>query len=132
VRQAELALLVELKWTDLRTGEVLSRPSRRPGEALRPEGPGTPPVFDPNSNPALRGAATPPAMPTRPGSPEVPVLPPPTPGAVVVVPPETIPPVQVRTTTRFTLELGQSISTAEQDLFRQTARQIVHLMEKSW
>ncbi len=73
----------------------------------------------------------------------MPVLPAPTPApdgtakARIVLPDgtvkeEDVPPVVIRATTRFVPELGQSLTTAEQEVFQKTARQITHLMEKSW
>src|SRR5262245_37588369 len=143
LRVGEVTLAVEVTWRDLRTGEVLSRPSRRPGEPPRPEGPGLPPIIDPINSPNARALPPVTGTPTAPSSPEVPVLPAPTPGADgtvkerVVLPDgtvkfEDVPPVVVRTTTRFIPELGQSITTAEQEVYQKTARQITHLMEKSW
>ena len=37
VREGETTLVVEIIWRDLRTGEVLTRPSRRPGAPREPE-----------------------------------------------------------------------------------------------
>jgi len=140
-RQAEATLTLEVTWRDLRTGEILSRPSRRPGEPLRPEGPGTPPIIDPFNNPSLLGKNAPvlPATPLPPTSPAIPVKPPDDQAVKqkIILPDGTVqeivvPPVQIRVTRRYEVELGQSITTAEQELYQKAARQIVHLMEKPW
>jgi hypothetical protein len=145
-RNTEATMTVEVTWRDLRTGEVLSRPSRRPGEAPRPEGPGTPPILDSINNPNLpKSFPAPTATPTPPLTPETPVLPTPTPtstydGSVKerivladgTIKEEIVQPVVIRVSTQYVLEVGQSLTTAELVLDQKAARQITHLMEKPW
>jgi hypothetical protein len=132
VREAETSLQVEIVWRDLRSGEYLSRPSRRPGEPPRPEGPGMPPI------PELPGMPVVPPPPTPQGSPVIPVpnvaLPPP-PGVAqgAPPPPPAAPaPVVIRGTATFIPELGQSITSSQATAIERLSLQIVHLMEKGW
>jgi hypothetical protein len=132
-RQAEAIMLVEVVWKDLRTGEERSRPARRPGEAPRPEGPGTPPLPEP-----LIPRLAIPQTPTPPSSPAV-AAPgaAPSPSDLIVLPgqPDEPPkptPVQVRVSSLFIPELAQSFGSAQADCCRKAALHIVHLMEKGW
>ncbi len=122
VREAETTLGVEVVWKDLRTGEYLTRPGRRPGEPIPVEPPAGPLVPDP-----LRPPISPPTAPLAveqgvPGSPP----PPPLPGA----PPP--PPVLLKAQGNFVPELGESIATAMQKDVNRMAVQIVSMMEKPW
>jgi hypothetical protein len=127
VRDAETTLTAEVVWKNLRTGEILSRPTRRPGEPLPPE------VLD---NPLLQpilGPATAPtgtlgeAAPSS-GTPDS-VLPPPP-----LTPPPTGKPIPtiIRSVAGFQPELGGSFASAQTQNCRRMAVQIVSMMEKSW
>jgi len=134
VREAETTLVVEVLWKDLRTGEILSRPSRRPGEPLPIDAiplptlpPGSPTIpatpTGPNA-PLPPGTSAPDAAPAGAGSG---LLPPPPPG-----PPPGAGPVVIRSVAGFIPELGQSLTTAQQKNVQRLAVQIVSMMEKPW
>ena len=116
VREAETTLVVELVWRDLRTGKVLTRATRRPGQGL-PADPRQPLLPDdlaagrdsllpPGSKPV--GIPSAPRLPTSgdigPGSNEVAIIDPQTREKAV--------PVLVRSIGHFRPELGESITTA--------------------
>jgi hypothetical protein len=86
VREAELGLIVEVVWKDVRSGKILSVPN---GIKLR-EGLGKPP--DPNAKPV---------------------------------------PVVITPTATYAPELGGSNASTQDAMMRQTAQQVVHMME-SW
>lgn len=110
-RELETTLGVEIVWKDLRTGEILSRP-RPPGPAIA-----APVVPSPGAlNEGMPGL--PPVVPP-------PVAAPPPPGA----PP---PPVLVQSIGGFIPELGQSLTTAQQQNVNRLAISIVSMMEKPW
>jgi hypothetical protein len=112
VREGQTTLGVEVEWKDLRTGEVLSQP-KRPG--VLPAAPSLPsPTAVPGAVPVPLGAS---------GT----AVPPP--GAPVPPPP---PPVLVQSIGGFIPELGQSLSTAQQQNVDRLAIQIVSMMEKAW
>jgi hypothetical protein len=113
VRNAETTLGVEVVWRDLRTGEILSRP--------RPAGPSTvvPSIASPDN---LAGGPLGP----------IPGVPSPVPPAAGAPAPTPTPPVLVQSIGGFIPELGQSLSTAQQQNVNKLARQIVFMMEKPW
>jgi hypothetical protein len=152
VREWETTLTVELFWRNVRTGELLSRPARRPFAPLPPETP-QPLLGVPGNGPAgianvpiamaptrpetpVNGAADPPPAPpgspvagsTRPGNPPTSpgVL---APGGRPVLPPI---PVIVRSVGHFRPELGQSLTTALQENMDRMAERITQVMEKGW
>jgi hypothetical protein len=132
-REVETSLIVDLIWRDLRTGKILSRPPRRPGQPIDPE----------LRQPVL---ATPDSI-LPPGAKPVPIAGVPVlPGAdiaasgqgdeeeIIIDPATKKPPipVSVRSVAHFRLELGESLTTAEQKNYDRLAAQIVAAMEKAW
>jgi hypothetical protein len=132
-RETETALTVELIWRDLRTGKILSRAPRRPGQPLDPD----------LREPVL---STPDSI-LPPGAKPVPI------GAVPTVPRADIAasgqgddeevlidpatkkppiPVVVRSVAHFRIELGETLTTAQQKNYDRLAAQIVNAMEKAW
>ena len=140
VREAETTLVVDLVWRDLRTGKILTRRSRRPGQAL-PVDPRQPLLPDElTAGPTGgRGSLLPPGS-TPPGMPSAPTRP--TTGdisagsnEVAIIDPltrEPPVPVTLRSVGHFKPELGQSITSALQENVNQMAVQIVSVMEKGW
>jgi hypothetical protein len=126
-RESENVITVQVTYRNLRTGEVLSRPSRRPGIAAE-EFPQPPTPFQ---TPGLNTPApvTPPTIPGVETPPDAPILPPqpPTPG-----PRTTPPPATIRSVAVLVPELGYSLGTAQQEAVQRMAVQIVSLMEKPW
>lgn len=104
VREVETVLGVEVIYRDRRTGEILSNP--RPPGAVSPVAPPIAP---------LGGFSGPPPAPPPPP----PLLP-------------TVKPVLVQSTAGFVPEIGQSITTAQQQNIDRLAIQIVSMMEKPW
>lgn len=141
VREAETTLIVSLVWRDLRTGKILTRPSRRPGQPLTPD-PRQPLLPDEST----AGVATPdsllppgskplpiPSAPSRPiaggigGTPES--------NEFTIIDPltrERAVPVLLRSIGHFKPELGESITTALKENVDRMAVQIVSVMEKGW
>jgi hypothetical protein len=129
-REVETTMTVELFWRDLRTGEAISRPARRPGEPIPPELP----------QPLLA------VQDGLPGTKPLPLISPPTlpPGASAAVPvgpdpvvPPGLPkpppkPVLIRSVAHFRPEVGESITTAVQKNINRMAIRITEVMEKSW
>jgi hypothetical protein len=129
VREAETTLGVEVVWKDLRTGEYLSKPSRRPGEPV-PEPPAQPLLVGVTPGAPVTTAPSPP-----PGAPAaVPPAPGPLPPPGVVLPPGAPQPgaVLIRSLGGYIPELGQSLTTALQRNVNSMAVQIVQMMEKPW
>jgi hypothetical protein len=124
-RDIETTMGVEFVWRDLRTGEVLSKPPRRPFEVV-PEG-AIPPLSPDGPKPLEE--APPPTPIGMPGVPSAPVINPPNIPGVAVASGNGI---LVTTTTHFIPELGGSITTAQQSNINQLARAIRHLMETPW
>jgi hypothetical protein len=124
-RDIETTMGVEFVWRDLRSGEVLSKPPRRPFETI-PEGV-LPPA--PPGGPKPLEEAPPPTPTGTPALPSVPVITPPNVPATAVASGNGI---LVTTTTHFIPELGQSITTAQQSNINQLARAIRQLMETPW
>ena len=140
VREAETTLVVELVWRDLRTGKILTRRTRRPGQGL-PADPRQPLLPDDLAAGPLVGRDTllppgskPVAVPSAPnlpttgdiglGSNEVAIIDPVTRELAV--------PVVVRSVGHFKPELGESITTSLQQNIDRIAVQIVSVMEKGW
>ncbi len=133
-REVETALIADLIWRDLRTGEILSRPPRRPGQPVEDDPrqpllatpdsllpPGTKPV-------AVIGVPNLPRTDIAPGSPI-------DDQETILIDPATRKPplpVQVRSIAHFRMELGESITTAMQKNYDRLAQQIVAAMEKPW
>lgn len=123
VREAELVLTVELLWRDLRTGEILTRPARRPGQALDPEA--RQPILAPDSVlPPVPAAPNMPSSGIIAGGDEVEIIDPRTLRRAV--------PVVVRSTAHYHPELGESITTALQKNYDRLAVQIVSVLEEGW
>lgn len=130
VREAETTMSVELVWRDLRTGEVLTRRTRRPGEGGESEA-RQPILATPDSllPPGSKPIVTP-SAPTVPSTDAIASG-----DEDVVVDPVTrqkIIPVVVRSTAHFRPELGESITTAMQKNIERMAVQIVSVMEQGW
>jgi hypothetical protein len=152
-RDVETTLVVEVLWKDLRTGEVLSTPAQRAAEPLPPAGllpgqldplnsatglPGaqvpliTAPI-SPGNQPATMANTSPTPGNPAPGGTSIPGPPGGPPG--VGGPGFGVPPtfgVVVRSVAYYRPEIGQSISTAQQDNVNQMATQIISMMEVPW
>lgn len=142
IREQETNLVVEVVWRNLRTGEILSDPTRRtpgtsgpalpalPGAAPIAGVPGVVPsgtISAPTAPGAAAAAATPPAAPVL-GPDGKPLLGPdgkplPTPAAGKIV---------IASTGDFIPEIGQSLTTAQQQNVDRIAVQIISMMEKPW
>jgi hypothetical protein len=129
VREAELIVSVDVIWRDLRTGEILSRPSRRPGQPVDPELPQ--PLLADGLLPMPRPIGDVPARPDGSGQ--------------MVKPEQTdeespndprtrrpVQPICLRTSANFREELGESTTTALQQAIKKIARQITSAMEPGW
>jgi hypothetical protein len=121
-RQKEVVMTVELTWKNLRTGEILSRPSRRPGM----------PIEEPTSTvPGMNtGGMIKPPTPSGIEPPDdTPILPPQPSDA----PKPPVPPVIIRSSSNLIVpELGYSLSVAETQSVNKMAIQIISMMEKPW
>jgi hypothetical protein len=131
IREAETTMAVEVIWRDRRTGEVLTKPARRPGAPYEPElrEPllSTGSVLPPGSRPiAIPSAPTPETSGgiAAGGDVEEEILDPLTRKKAI--------PVVVRSVAQFRPELGESITTAMQKNIDRLAVQIVSAMEKGW
>jgi hypothetical protein len=141
IRVGQAVLTAEIIWRDLRTGTILSRPTPLANLPLPdgvPDVPGpttgrippvnTPPTLpptavtgtDPNASPAVPDGAAPP-VPPIPGAPLPPGVKPPRPM-----------PTLVRAQANFIPELGQSLGSANFEVARRMAVEIVGMMEKPW
>jgi hypothetical protein len=153
-RDVETDLIVDVVWKDLRTGELLSMPAQRAIEPPPPAGllpgqqdplnatpggvPGAmqaPLITAPNSpgnQPATMSAASPPPTAGNPflGATNLPGPQGAAPGAGGPAAPAIG--VLVRSVAFYRPELGQSISTAQQDNVNQMAQRIVEMMEAPW
>ena len=148
VREQQTTLAVNVVWRNLRTGEFLSDSAHRPGSGPAPVvpvlpgatplavGPGSlaPGVISPPTGPgdgrATLGQPTEPVIGAN-GKPVPPVAVGPNAQAV----PPGVPPTAVVTVTSlgdFIPELGQSLTTAQQQNVNRLAIQIVSMMEKPW
>jgi hypothetical protein len=124
-RDIETTMGVEFVWRDLRNGEILSKPPRRPFEAV----PDVVLPVPPGGPKPLEEAPPPTPIGTPPGVPSTPVISAPiVPGTVVASGNGIL----ITTTTHFIPELGQSIATAQQSNINQLARAIRQLMETPW
>ena len=140
IREAETTLVVELVWRDLRTGKVLTRATRRPGQPL-PADPRQPLLPDDVSTGPLAGrdsllppGSKPIGLPSAPRQPTSDII-----GEgsneVAIIDPQTREkaiPVVVRSVGHFRPELGESITTALKENVDRLAVQIVSVMEKGW
>jgi hypothetical protein len=135
VREAETTLTVEVVWRDLRTGEYLTKPIRRPGEPRLPELQG-PRGLMLGGPVAPTAPQEPVASEPLPGTGPTPIVegPLPLPGASAPIPPEQAKPpsVLVRSQATFIPELGESRTTALQRNVDSLAIQIVSMMETPW
>lgn len=130
VREAETTLSVEVVWKDLRTGEYLTKPIRRPGEPAVELLPPSPLAVGngPGQAPTIAVAPTPPRAPMA--APTVDA----TPGALPAPgdAPKPPPPVLIRSVASFIPELGESRTAALQKNVNSLAVQIVSMMELPW
>lgn len=151
-RDVETDLIVDVVWRNLRTGELLSVPAQRTIDPLPPAGllpgqqdplnapgsvPGvaqptliTAPVSPGNQQATMSGASPPPTAgnpflgaTNAPGAPGAP------PGAGPAAPAFGV---LVRSVAYYKPELGQSISSAQQDNVNRMAQRIVEMMEVPW
>jgi lipopolysaccharide assembly LptE-like protein len=140
VREQETTLVVEVMWRNLRTGEVLSDPTRRPNGTSGPALPALPGAAPISGAPGLVAPGTI-SAPTAPGAtatatnaqpllgpdgkpifgPDGKLLPAPPTGKIVIT-----------SLGDFIPEIGQSLTTAEQQNVNRLAVQIVSMMEKPW
>jgi len=126
-RESELIVVVDVLWRDLRTGEILSRVARRPGERS-PRLEDRQPLLADGLLPGPRVIGD---LPERQGLGPQAVAPdeeaPPDPLANV-----SVTPVQIRAAAQFRQELGESTTTGLQKAIKQIARQITNAMESGW
>ncbi len=146
-RVSSTVMTVEVVLKDLHTGEILSKPPKRPGGPLALEtvpGANEPPDLLPGGIAPPSGFVPFPNMPAPPappnqqavmndnpppeGSGPPPPLPPPPPPSIRPFGPGIV----IRSTATFIPELGQSITTAEQQADYSIAVQIVNMLEKPW
>ena len=142
IREQETDMAVEVVWRNLRTGEILSDPTRRtpgtsgpalpalPGAAPIGGAPGILPsgiISAPTAPGAVAAAATPAAAPLL-GPDGKPLLgadgkplPVPSSGKIIIA-----------STGDFIPEIGQSLTTAQQQNVDRLAVQIISMMEKPW
>jgi hypothetical protein len=147
-RETETTLVVELYWRDIRTGEILSRPMRRPGQPLPADIAAPPGLTDPlleapgldravpivsapglPSDSAPAAAQAPVAVPAGPvcETSQLPGQPTP-PGGLPRLPPV----VTVRSVADFRPELGETLASAQKMNYDRMAVQIVSMLEKPW
>jgi hypothetical protein len=156
-REVETTLTAQVVLKDLRTGEILSQPAQRAAEPLPPAGllpgqldplnaqttlPGSiqsqqlsAAPISPGGQPATMSNASPPPTAGNPvpGATNFPGAPGAPPGAAgLAAAPLPFQGVVVRSVAYFRPEIGQSISTAQQDNVNFMAEQIVSMMEKPW
>ncbi len=129
-REIETTLSVDLIWRDLRTGEVLSKASRRPGQPVpldrAPALLGSDPPVSPGTRPFLT-----PSMPTLPSVDSSPAV---TGPENLMIGPDGKPivPVNIRSVGHFYSELGGSLTTAQKENIDRMAIRITEVMEKGW
>jgi hypothetical protein len=123
VREQETNLVVEVVWRNLRTGEVLSDPTRKPNGTTGPELPALP------GTTPIAGAPPVISAPTAPGA--VAVAPAVGPDGQPM-PSKPAPRVIVGSLGDFIPEIGQSLTTAQKQNVDRLAVQIVSMMEKPW
>jgi hypothetical protein len=128
-REMQCTLIVELWWRDLRTGELLSQPARRPGAPI-PQEPRGPILALPDPVTPRRGTIIPNAPEPQGDN-----------AQAVIEDPDAIEaaerkkqevPTVVRSIAYFRPELGESLTTALQTNINLMAVQIVSAMEKGW
>lgn len=137
VREQETDLTVEVVWRDLRTGQVLSDPTRRADGTSGPALPSLPGAAPIAGTPGLvpPGTIGTPAPPSAPAAAAAPLGPD---GKPVLGPdgkPIPVPPsgkVLLTSTGDFIPELGQSLASAQKQNVDHMAVQIVSMMEKPW
>jgi hypothetical protein len=138
-REVETTMLARVLWRDLHTGQILTLPSRRPGQPLPDEAIALPPTLTPGASTIISpGPSSPtspltmpavePVVPTIPAVPGVPALTPTAPGAPVSPFAYQL----VRSVAYYRPELGESISTAQQRNVDRMAVQIISMMENPW
>lgn len=146
VREGEFDMTIELVWRDLHTGEILTRPGKRPVDPS-PFGETPPPIASmnvPGQRTPVTSAPLPPTEPTtaQPPSPvgsDVTQLSPPAPvidplshGTVITPGKPPIGPLKITVAGNFVPEVGQSTSTGYQTAIHNLAVQIVSAMECPW
>jgi hypothetical protein len=134
IREAQTTMVCEIIWRDRRTGELLSRPARRPGQAGEPEL--RQPLLTPSGS-LLPPGARPVAIPGTPQAATSGAVPAPGPGDVEeeIIDPLTrkkAVPVVIKSVAYFRPEIGESFTTAENQNIQAMAVQIVSAMEKGW
>lgn len=138
VRECETTLVVEVLWRDLRTGKILTMPTRLPGAPLPTDTLPPPPGFTdaPGASQVLGPTPSTPTSPLNTGF----VSPPTGSTQGVAALPATAPtsataPLAyqlVRSVAHFRPELGESLATAQKKNFDRMAEQIVNMMETPW
>jgi Lipopolysaccharide-assembly len=136
IREGEEDLTVEIFWKDLKTGEILTRPGKRPVDPS----PFGEPLVEPSIG-NLPGVRQPNAIVTSPTQPSTDTV------AAITPPPDLLPPgqkrlpadplpppvpVKITASATFVPELGQSTTSAYQAAINKMAVQIVSAMEKPW
>jgi len=152
IREQETDMTVEVVWRDLRTGQMLSDPTRRPDGTSGPALPalpgaapiaGTPGLVPPGTistpgliPPTTITAPTSPAATAATAAPAAPVL---GPDGKPVLGPNGLPipapasgKILLTSTGDFIPELGQSVTSARQQNVDRMAVQIASMMEKPW
>lgn len=128
IREGEYVIEVAVVWRDLRTGRVLTRPSRRPGQALPPEE--RQPLLIEEATSVLPPRARPIDVPAPPLNPATAVRPDEEP-LIDPLTREPVIPVLVRASGNYRPELGESTTTALQRAMDQVAVQLVQSLETS-
>jgi hypothetical protein len=134
VREGEMNFVVEVVLRDVHTGEILSRPGRRPTDPS-PFEPMVPPSI--GNVPGMRETPIV-SAPTQPTTPDI-AVPPPSGESLALgqprplePPPPPGPPLKIGATAIFIPELGQSTTSAYDRAIKNVAIQIVSMMEKPW
>jgi hypothetical protein len=146
VREGEFDMTIELTWRDLHTGEILTKPGKRPVDPS-PFGPTPPPIASmdaPGQRSPILSAPLPPTEPTAAqppapvGSdvaqvnPTAPVIDPLSHGTVITPGKPPIGPLKITVAGNFIPEVGQSTQTGYQQAINKLAVQIVSAMECPW
>jgi hypothetical protein len=121
-RDLETTLTVQIVWRDLRTGEILSRPPRRPGE----------PIVEPPVGVVPPVAVVPPVVEAPPGTRSPTVIATPTQPTPPTIVPNLTNSLTLAATAHYVPEVGQSMATGQQACIQKMARDIVEVMEKPW
>jgi hypothetical protein len=137
-REVETTLLAEVLWRDLKTGKILTAPTRGTLSPLPADALAAPPPLVPGAAavaPVISPPTSPLSMPSDAG-PVAEAAPPPTgvPTAAVpaVLPYSPFAYQLVRSVAYFRPELGESITSAQQRNVDRMAIQIISAMEKPW